>query len=158
MKLPLATNDTQGQRKKIIAGEQLDLLTTGLYPKPGDVVILDGEYCGCERGDQGTIEGIVGVAQDEYLVCFHVAPAPFRGSPGFVSRLETSMTSGIMPAADQEIVSCSGGPALYIKAADLKPCPYMHHQIFWKWKDLPRAGGGEDYRLQVPSWIWEGRS
>ena len=124
-------------------------------PMPGDVVILSGEYSLCKPGDMAVIEGVVGLAQEEYLVCFKCNGQAFRGKASFGGMLETMITAG---AIGDEIVSCSGGPALYINIRDLTMLPYEHEQLFWKWKDLPRAGGGEDYKLKVQAWAWEGNS
>ena len=38
---------------------------------------------------------------------------------------------------------------------DLQPAG-THEYRFWRWRDMPRADGGIDYRLTVPLWSWDG--
>jgi hypothetical protein len=136
------------------AAEKLDGIARA--PLPGDAVRLTGEYSLVKSGSYGFIEGFVGVEQDEYLVCFNVSPAPFKGRASFGTLLETAIVTGAKAGATGEVVSCSGGPALYLPVKYLRPTDEVKEFTFWKWDGLPRAGGGANYRQAVPVWEWEG--
>ena len=146
--------DPAGVYPGCVAYDYCEMLAADHWPMPGDVVILSGEYSLCKPGDMAVIEGWIGVPQEEYLVCFRCNGQAFRGRTSFIGMLESQITTGITGPGG--VVSCSGGPALYIKGRNLVMLPYEHEQLFWKWKDLPRADGGEDYRLKVQAWAWEG--
>ncbi len=100
-------------------------------PMPGDAVRLVGQYSGAKFGSIAILDGAIGFAEDSYMAVF--APSAFR---------------------DAREVSCSGGPAPYVACDELRPTGEMIAQLFWRWKDLPRAGGGEHYLLEVPLWDW----
>jgi hypothetical protein len=54
-----------------------------------------------------------------------------------------------------EYCSCSGGPATIATPVDeLKPTNETHTYTAWRWKDLPRANGGESFQVTVPLWEW----
>jgi len=125
-------------------------------PMPGDVVILVGSYSLCRKGDIGVIEGWVGKPQKEYLVVFR--PLVFRGLPsGILTRIKAVMDSGEAPASEAELVCCSGGPAPRIRAEELKPWPHDYELTCWRWRDIPRQDGAENYNIRVPAWTWEGK-
>lgn len=112
------------------------------HPMPGDAVLLTGPFSIATPGQVAIIEGVVGEARDEYLVNF--CYSAFRGPNSKYAKDPT------------EFVSCSGGPAPYLLASALKPTGRTRRVTFWRWKDLPRAGGGERYTLDVPEWEWDG--
>jgi hypothetical protein len=62
---------------------------------------------------------------------------------------------GLVGAPSGHYVSCSGGPCPCIPVEDLT---YVGRttQRFWRWHDIPRAGGGEDFELEVNLWSWKG--
>lgn len=100
-------------------------------PMPGNLVrIFNSQDCLIKDSSFGVIEGIVGEFRDEYLVCFN-AYSVFR---------------------DKDIVSASGGPAFFIKVSELKETAETKERPFWKWKDLPRADGGEQYTVTETVW------
>lgn len=100
-------------------------------PMPGDAVRLIGRYTGVKFGSIAILDGAIGFAEDSYMAVF--AASAFR---------------------DARVVSCSGGPAPYVACDELQPTGEMITQLFWRWKDLPRANGGEQYLLEVPLWDW----
>lgn len=112
-----------------------------LVPMPGDAVILRGRYTGIRPGSVGIINGVVGEARDEYLVTWNLyGGGAFRG-PSFRGSM------------GRETVSASGGPVPWVRAIELRPAG-RHVARFWRWRDLPRAGGGEEYELEVNLWEW----
>jgi hypothetical protein len=50
-----------------------------------------------------------------------------------------------------EYVSVSGGPHPAVRIAQLELAGEAVIRC-WRWKDRPRAGGGEDYQRTVPLW------
>lgn len=59
---------------------------------------------------------------------------------------------------DGDYVSCSGGPGPLVPVAELEVSLETVELAFWRWKDRPRAGGGIEYRLEVPVWRWSGKA
>jgi hypothetical protein len=112
------------------------------HPMPGDCVILTREWSIVRAGQVAIIEGIVGQPRDEYLINFSYSN--FRGPNSRYAQDHT------------EFVSCSGGPAPYLLASLLQPTGRSRTVTFWRWKDLPCAGGGVNYTLDVPEWEWNG--
>ena len=111
-------------------------------PMPGDVVRLTGKYWGGEIGALAVLDGFIGEQRDEFMAVFRASS--FRG--------EDCLEHG-----RRGVVTSSGGPCPFIKACDLVDSHENIDRDFWKWKDVPRAGGGEHYTLSVPLWFWEGR-
>ena len=100
-------------------------------PMPGDLVmILNSGDCLVKNRSLGVIEGIIGEYRNHYLVCFN----------------DSTFNDG-------KIVNASGGPAYCIDSARLKQSPRILNKTFWKWKDFPRAGGGEYYIKSCKVWI-----
>lgn len=68
------------------------------YPMPGDAVVVKNwkDETLLYEGSYGVIQGRLGIAKEEYLVCFN--PSTYW----------------------HEMVSCSGGPAYYLKGEDMK--------------------------------------
>jgi hypothetical protein len=100
-------------------------------PMSGDLVmILNSNDCLVKDRSLGVIEGIVGQYRDNYLVCFN----------------DSTFNDG-------KSVVASGGPAYTINSARLKRSPRLITKTFWKWKDFPRAGGGEYYNKSCKVWI-----
>lgn len=119
-----------------------------LRPMPGDFVTLGpnftGAYWDYPRRAGGIINGWVGHESDEYLVTFGAQEGgAFRGP----SHSFLGPRAGVF-------VDCSGGPGFKIPARELKAglSKYAH---YWRWIDVPRADGGERYRLLVPGWVWD---
>ncbi|MDP2754127.1 MAG: hypothetical protein Q8P40_07015 [Nitrospirota bacterium] len=102
-----------------------------IIPMPGDLVmILNSGDCLVKNRSLGVIEGIVGEYRNHYLVCFN----------------DSTFNNG-------KIVNASGGPAYCIDSSRLKRSPRIINKTFWKWKDFPRAGGGEYYLKSCKVWI-----
>jgi hypothetical protein len=112
------------------------------YPMPGDAVRLTRDWSFVKAGQIAIIGGVIGERRNEYLICF--AYSAFRGPNSKYSEDRT------------EFVSCSGGPAPYIPTSVLRPTGQLHNVTFWRWIDLPRADGGQNYQLDVPLWEWDG--
>ena len=103
----------------------------GNRPMPGDAVMIwNSNDCLVKDRTIGIIEGMIGDCRDAYLVCFN--DHTFR---------------------DDETVSASGGPAYRIDTVRLKPSNRVVNKLFWKWRDVPRAGGGEYYYKSCRVWI-----
>jgi hypothetical protein len=114
---------------------------TPTQPQPGDAVRLDSTtYYGAREGAIAIIDSTHYDWEGRCLIVF--AASAFRGKASKYSD-------------GPEFVSCSGGPCPLVRLADLKPAG-MREQRFWRWIDLPRADGGEDYRRTVPLWSWDG--
>src|SRR5438105_1881770 len=116
-----------------------------LRPMPGDAVSLGpsftGDYWDYPRRAGAIINGWVGHEDDSYLVIFGAeSGGAFRGPSN----------ANCGPRATV-FVDCSGGPGIRIPASELELAG-SRHAHFWRWKDFPRAGGGEYYRLLVPQW------
>jgi len=109
-------------------------------PQPGDVVVLNGEYTGVRNGARAVIDGARVYEDDEFMVVF--GASAFRGPSSKYAPDQTPY------------VSCSGGPCPPVKVADLKLLGQTE-QTFWRWKDLPRADGGEYYVETVNLWEWK---
>jgi hypothetical protein len=108
------------------------------YPQAGDVVRLDGYYCGAKTGDYAVIQGVVGELRDRFYACF--TASAYR---------DTSRTSG------HTIVSCSGGPVPEIGIEDLVPTGETALRSFWRFKDgIVGAGRAEYYEEEVAVWSW----
>lgn len=130
--------------------------------KPGDVVRFDGDESYdvlVKPGDRAVVDTAYfdPDGDGEILVCFRASA--FRDENariGIAQAIELSMTNTGLTIT-MPIVSCSGGPAPFVKVADLT---YVGTtvQAFWKWKDRPRAGGGEHYTETVNMWSWKGRT
>jgi hypothetical protein len=116
-------------------------------PQPGDAVRLDGPYWGAELGAIAIIDST------------HYGWDWDTGEPHVMLVFKASAFRGPRSAysADQtERVSCSGGPCPFVKLADLTPAG-ERAVTFWRWRDLPRAGGGVEYQRTVPLWSWGGQ-
>lgn len=99
-----------------------------LVPMPGGLVrITNSTDDLVPDGTLGVIEGKAGQVMDCYLVTFRFSPAPFL---------------------DDTHCTASGGPAFIILSRDLVPVG-SQPALFWRWKDLPREGGGNYYRKEV---------
>jgi len=111
-------------------------------PMPGDVVqVTNPKDCLIKEGSYGIIEGEEGCFAEEYMVCFN-SYSIFRG---------TRNKNTEKPV----FISASGGPALIIPAIQLKPREWNTTMWFWRWKDYPRADGGERYAWSCKVWTWE---
>ncbi len=123
-------------------------------PRPGDLVMLKKKrqshlQFSVQDGELGMIEGVIGTDAQELLVCWHYSA--FRGyDVGGAPECHTSDTWD--HTDDKAFVSCSGGPAWYVKAAELKPTGRTQQAMFWCWKSLPTGNGGVYYKLAVPVW------
>lgn len=102
-------------------------------PLPGDAVRLTGSYIGVKPGGIAIIDGLIDKPEAEYLVMFHAQA--FR---------------------DDSMVSCGGGPGLYIPLCNLRYTGKSYNGFFWKWRDRPRADGGMYFRQVVNLWDWDG--
>lgn len=113
-----------------------------MYPQAGHAVRLtEATYWG-DAGSIGIIDGRVNVdikSPDEMLVVFRCRGSAFRGPNNAYSN-------------GPEYVSCSGGPAFYVSPYDLRETGEIVRFPFWRWKDFPRADGGETYYLEIPIW------
>lgn len=106
-------------------------------PKAGDAVIVATDnYYGAKKGAIGIIDGGWWYGKEHAMVVF--GASTFRSGTG--------------------AISCSGGPCPGVAVADLKPTGKMQTVTCWRWAEprLPRAGGGEDYTIEVPLWEWNG--
>lgn len=107
-------------------------------PQPGDVIdlgeegraVIDSHYFGEDLGDGPIVLAVCGAS----------AFRSTDGRIGLASAIEATMTGGRF----HPFVSCSGGPCPFVKLADLEHVGEVT-QRFWRWKDLPRVGGGVDY-------------
>lgn len=103
-------------------------------PETGHAVRLDGVYSGVTTGAMGIIS----------------ARPDTRAEEGF-------LTFNTTPFMDDRGISCSGGPALDVKLADLVPTDQTVQRTFWRWRDGMSGGDrGEYYLLDVPVWSWKG--
>lgn len=117
----------------------------GHRPMPGDAVRLTREWFIAKPGAIGIIGGIIGRPNDDLHITFNCRGSAFRGPSSAYSK------DGV------EHISCSGGPAtIGTPHVCLRPTQERIRFEFWKWKDLPRAGGGVPYELEVPVWEWDG--
>jgi hypothetical protein len=108
-------------------------------PQPGDAVRLDTAWWGAAEGSIAIIDGShYDPSTDTALLVF--GASAFRGPAG--GRYDNR----------QEIVCCSGGPCPRIALSALQPTGNTRPVNFWRWRDMPRAGGGENYTLDVPLW------
>lgn len=93
----------------------------------------------CTHGAMGVLGGAADESNTGASVCMG-AYSVFRGRN---SRFDTGRV----------YVSCSGGPATIHTPIDgAEFAGVFAEQRFWRWKDVPRANGGRDYRLFVPVW------
>jgi len=113
-----------------------------MKPKPGDAVLYtaDEPYIGVKKGQIAIIDGHW-YDDKTCLICF--AYSAFKGKASKYSE-------------HGEYVSCSGGPLPLVAHKDLKPTGKKKTITFWRWKDYPRAGGGEYYQEDVTLWEWNG--
>lgn len=103
-------------------------------PMAGDAVLLTAPWSIAPAKSWGVIGGMCSIEDDFLHICFHANC--FN---------------------DGHSVSCSGGPAtIALPAFLLIPSDGIKQQNFWKWKDVPRAGGGIGYSTEVPVWEWNG--
>jgi len=61
--------------------------------------------------------------------------------------------NAVTPVGQVETMSTSGGPFKGGIDADLLVFDRVGQVTFWRWKDVPRAGGGEHYGREVAFWI-----
>ena len=113
---------------------------TRTTPKPGDAIRLDSPFWGAPEGSFAIIDGCATYPEPYLMVTF--GASAFRGPNSAYSHDQTAY------------VSCSGGPCPPVNPASLSLIG-THVVTFWRWKDLPRAGGGENYQLEVPLWSWK---
>jgi len=102
--------------------EKLFKPTSPDYPMPGDAVVVKNWQTNCllNENSYGVIEGMLGVAREEYMVCFN--PSTYY----------------------HKSVSCSGGPAFYLKGEDMKLIGEKEIMT-WRFKDnVWRAHNGEN--------------
>jgi hypothetical protein len=117
-------------------------------PSPGDAVRIrkptSGWWSvGVKDGAIGIINGVVGTYPDHLEITFNYSA--FRGP--------NNARSG-----GPEYVSVSGGPgSMFTPIAELSATDETAEIWFWRWKDIPRAQGGEHYQLAVPLWEWAPR-
>lgn len=128
-----------------------------MIPQPGDVIRLDGDYCGVRTGAKAVIDSHYWTEDLDNgpIVMAVFGASAYRGGVGFINAIEMSMTNDLSKP-QPAYVSCSGGPCPFVKIADLTYEGRIT-QNFWRWKDIPRAGGGEPYTLEVSLWAWRGR-
>lgn len=108
------------------------------YPVAGDVVRLDGYYCGAKRGSYAVLQGREGRLLDAYYACFSA------------SAHRDTLRNGT-----EFFVSCSGGPVPEISIEDLVPTGETKIQSFWRFKDgIVGPGRAEYYELEVAVWSW----
>lgn len=115
-----------------------------MHPQAGHAVRITTDWWGGKAGDIGIIDsGKVGedITDGYCLVCFRADA--FRGP-----------ATGYSPPTAPIYVSCSGGPVPLIPVSELQPTEGTTTYTFWKWKDLPRGGGGIRYDLELPVWDW----
>ena len=133
---------SEGYREDIIL-EAMHIYCSMLYdeqvekqivPLPGDIVILTDKCMWVEAGRKAIIEGKVGQPQPSYMICFDASA--FR---------------------NETVIYCSGGPSPFVLSEDLK-YGGKTTENFWKWKDVPRAGGGLQYQMEVSLWYWNGQT
>ncbi len=100
-------------------------------PLPGELVQIENSTDPLIKdGSYGVIEGILNMERGEYFVCFN-AYSTFK---------------------DGSHVSCSGGPCFIISVTELMDTNSTKEWTFWRWADLPRAGGGITYSSKVKVW------
>ncbi len=110
-------------------------------PEAGHAVRLEAPWSCLPPGKTGIIEGVVGQPQDGVSITFNYSA--FRGP---ASRYSADLTPN---------VSCSGGPGtIYTPAEELFATGEYMEIGFWRWRDSPKADGGEAYHLLVPIWGW----
>jgi hypothetical protein len=117
------------------------------YPQGGDAVVTTE---GCwpwgllPAGKIGIIGGRVGEEiTDGCSITFNYSA--FRGR-----------SSKYAPASDPIYVQVSGGPGTILTpVSQLEPTGEKVSVWFWRWQDIARAHGGEQYRLDVPLWRWK---
>ena len=116
-------------------------------PAGGDLVRLTREWAGEAVGSIGIVGGIVGEPREDLEITFGwYADGPFVGR-----------NSGYPSDRSPEHVSCSGGPgALFVPASRLVQTDDVQLHRAWKWKDSPRAGGGQVYQRAARVWEWDG--
>lgn len=119
-------------------------LQASTIPMPGDAVMIIGEQPDCLKSNPiGIIGGTVNHPKDDYSVTFNLHKgAAFRGkSSAYSNKLE--------------VVECSGGPSYLICRDELIYTGATVNATFWRWQDVPRAYGGENYVMTVPLWLWK---
>lgn len=97
------------------------------YPMPGDAVVVKNwrDEVLLNENSYGVIEGMLGVPKEEYLVCFN--PSTYW----------------------RKHVSCSGGPAYYLKGSDMK---LIGEKTIMTWRfknNIWTAHNGEDVERKV---------
>lgn len=106
--------------------------TSTVTASPGDVIILpDGKRAVIDSAYYGT-DFEDGAGPVVLAVC---AYSVFRGD-------------GSSPHNTAGHVSASGGPCPFVPLAELRLVGTTDVE-FWKWKDMPRADGGEPYTVTV---------
>lgn len=114
-----------------------------MYPKGGDAVRLIAPWSWgmIDVGKIGVIEGRTDKEyKDNVEITFNYSC--FRGK-------SSACSDG------PEYVSCSGGPGtIATPVSELKPTNETTKIRVWRWKDVPRGGGGVDYEIEVPVWEW----
>lgn len=118
--------------------------------QPGDVVRIDSDHDSLIKpGSRAVVDG------SHFEIDFEdgkgpmvLAVANLYGGAAF-----RGAAHGARDPDQSEHVSASGGPCPFIPIAEL-----VHEgeteQTFWRWKTIPKAGGGENYTVTVQLWSW----
>lgn len=112
-------------------------------PSGGDAVRLSAPWRWgmLPAGSIGIIGGITDEECREYAaITFNFSA--FRGRDSKYSK-------------GPECCACSGGPGtVATPVSELRPTGETYTYTAWQWRDLPRADGGESYRVTVTLWEW----
>jgi hypothetical protein len=112
-------------------------------PSGGDAVRLSAPWRWgmLPAGSIGIIDGVTDEERkDSAAITFNFSA--FRGRSSKYSK-------------DPEYCSCSGGPGtVATPVSELRPTGEAYTYTAWRWRDLPRADGGESYRVTVTLWEW----
>lgn len=109
-------------------------------PQPGDVAVCLTDSYYSSNGKQG-MRGVLEMhSYGEGLIMLTFGARCFRP----IDREDTyaSISGGPCPAIERDSL-------IYLGTTT---------QLFWHWKDIPRANGGVDYLMEVGLWGWNGET
>ena len=123
-------------------GEQRSSLPVSTVPQPGDLILVErSEWYALRNGERLRVcenAGWVTPGRDIFVAPRHQVRT-FWGPP-----------DGQKPIH----MSTSGGPFKSITLSLIAPLERSGRQldVFWRWMDRPRAGGGVEYQQEVTVW------
>ena len=124
------------------------------YPKVGDLVrIINTKDSLVAEGSLGIIEGTLNRPMEENLVCFNFSA--FIGE-SYRNYEQDEATGKFIRVPRPCVVSCSGGPAYFLKARHLKPTGERAEHTAWNWRDgWPHADNARYYQRMALVWVFD---